>query len=107
MSNKFSKIGFSMILYIKLVAISLALLFSVAYYKRREITDYLVKNHWIHLKFKESKLAHQLLDGLRGIEIGASAQNPFGLNTLNVDYSDDYTSIFKEEERDKTNGEYV
>lgn len=38
------------------------------------------------MTFPESKLAHKYLDGLRGIEIGASAHNPFGLNTLNVDY---------------------
>lgn len=36
-------------------------------------------------KFKESALAHQLLDGLTGIEVGGAAHNPFGLNTLNVD----------------------
>lgn len=35
--------------------------------------------------FPESALAHQLLDGLRGIEIGESAHNAFGLNTINVD----------------------
>lgn len=34
--------------------------------------------------FPESLLAHQLLDGLKGLEIGASAHNPFGLNTRNV-----------------------
>lgn len=38
------------------------------------------------MTFPESPLAHKHLDGLRGIEIGASAHNPFGLNTLNVDY---------------------
>jgi SAM-dependent methyltransferase len=48
--------------------------------------------------FKESKLAHQLLDGKRGIEIGASAHNAFGLKTLNVDYTDDDSTSFKEEE---------
>jgi len=36
------------------------------------------------IQFKESRLAHKLLDGLKGIEIGASAHNPFGLNTRNV-----------------------
>lgn len=46
-------------------------------------------------KFQESFLAHHLLDGLRGLEIGASAHNPFGLNTLNVDWSDDLTTSFK------------
>ena len=35
--------------------------------------------------FKESALAHQLLDGLQGLEIGSSAHNAFGLDTLNVD----------------------
>lgn len=35
--------------------------------------------------FKESALAHQLLDGLKGLEIGGSAHNAFGLDTLNVD----------------------
>lgn len=45
--------------------------------------------------FQESSLAHHLLDGLRGLEIGASAHNPFGLNTLNVDWSEDLTTPFK------------
>lgn len=57
-------------------------------------------------KFPESKLAHQLLDGLRGLEIGGSAHNPFGLKTLNVDYSDDYSTVFKQEEV-KMCGEYA
>jgi SAM-dependent methyltransferase len=48
--------------------------------------------------FPESALAHKLLDGLRGIEIGGSAHNSFGLNTLNVDYTDDYTTVFKKQE---------
>ena len=39
--------------------------------------------------FRENALAHKLLDGLRGIEIGSSAHNAFGLNTLNVNYTDD------------------
>lgn len=47
------------------------------------------------LVFPESQLAHTILDGLRGIEIGASAHNPFGLKTLNVDYTDDLTTGFK------------
>lgn len=49
-------------------------------------------------KFRESALAHKLLDGLRGLEIGGSAHNAFGLNTLNVDYTDDYTTTFKQHE---------
>lgn len=32
----------------------------------------------------ESPLAHRLLDGLAGLEIGAAAHNSFGLNTKNV-----------------------
>ena len=35
--------------------------------------------------FPESALAHELLDGLKGLEIGSSAHNAFGLDTLNVD----------------------
>ena len=35
--------------------------------------------------FPESALAHELLDGLTGLEIGGAAHNSFGLNTLNVD----------------------
>lgn len=49
------------------------------------------------MKFKESKLAHTYLDGLEGLEIGASAHNPFGLNTLNVDYTKD-VDVFKKEQ---------
>lgn len=51
------------------------------------------------MKFPESKLAHKYLDGLIGIEIGGSAHNPFGIaNCLNVDYTGDMNTIFKEEE---------
>ncbi len=49
------------------------------------------------MKFKESALAHRLLDGLDGIEIGGSAHNPFGLKTRNVDYCAEMT-CFKQEE---------
>ena len=42
-----------------------------------------------HIPFPESRLAHRYLDGLGGIEIGASAHNPFGLNSLNVDYTEE------------------
>lgn len=54
------------------------------------------------LHFKESALAHALLDGLRGLEIGASAHNAFGLNTLNVDYTDENNTAFKKEEIQNT-----
>jgi SAM-dependent methyltransferase len=36
------------------------------------------------MKFREHRLAHSLLDGLRGLEIGAASHNPFGLRTRNV-----------------------
>jgi glycosyltransferase involved in cell wall biosynthesis len=49
------------------------------------------------MRFQESALAHQLLDGLEGIEIGGSAHNAFGLKTRNVDFTADLT-IFKQEE---------
>ena len=35
--------------------------------------------------FQESALAHELLDNLRGLEIGGASHNAFGLDTLNVD----------------------
>lgn len=50
------------------------------------------------MKFHESALAHHYLDGLRGLEIGGSAHNPFGLNTLNVDYTDDMATVYKKAE---------
>jgi len=49
------------------------------------------------MKFKESALAHKLLDGLEGIEIGGSAHNSFGLKTRNVDFTKEMTA-FKQEE---------
>jgi SAM-dependent methyltransferase len=42
------------------------------------------------VRFPEHGLAHQLLDGLRGLEIGAAAHNPFGLNARNVTPREDY-----------------
>ena len=50
------------------------------------------------MKFRESNLAHKYLDGLKGIEIGGAAHNPFGLNTLNVDVSNDYSNVYKRAE---------
>lgn len=50
------------------------------------------------MKFKDSKLAHKYLDGLKGIEIGGSAHNPFNLDTKNVDYTDDMDTVFKQAE---------
>ncbi len=57
------------------------------------------------MKFKQSALAHQFLDGLEGLEIGGSAHNSFGLKTRNVDYCGDIT-VFKQEEI-KICGEYL
>ena len=39
--------------------------------------------------FKESQLAHQMLDGLKGLEIGPSSHNPFGLNARYVGQRDE------------------
>src|SRR5437016_4665411 len=46
--------------------------------------------------FRQSRLAHRYLDGLRGIEIGGSAHNQFGLQTLNFDNS--VETVFKAKE---------
>lgn len=48
--------------------------------------------------FQESALAHKLLDGMAGLEIGGSAHNAFGLDTLNVDYTADMDTVFKKAE---------
>lgn len=49
--------------------------------------------------FKDSEIAHNLLDNLWGIEIGGSAHNPFNLpHCLNVDYSESMNSVFKKAE---------
>lgn len=50
------------------------------------------------MKFPESALAHQYLDGLKGIEIGGSAHNSFGLDTINVDRWGDMENHFKQNE---------
>lgn len=51
-----------------------------------------------YTKFPESQRAHAYLDGLRGLEIGGSAHNPFGLKTLNIDYTDSPFTFFKQTE---------
>lgn len=52
------------------------------------------------MKFPEHALAHSLLDGLIGIEIGGAAHNPFNIKgCLNVDYTADLNTIFKQGER--------
>lgn len=50
-------------------------------------------------KFRESELAHKYLDGLIGVQIGGSAHNDFGLNCINVDYTNEITVYKKEEMR--------
>jgi SAM-dependent methyltransferase len=50
------------------------------------------------MKSPTSALANSLLTGLKGIEMGASAHNPFGLDTLNVDWTDSLDTSWKEEE---------
>lgn len=45
----------------------------------------------------ESALAHKYCVG-KGLEIGGAAHNPFGLNTLNVDFTDSMETEFKKEE---------
>jgi SAM-dependent methyltransferase len=50
------------------------------------------------MKSPTSALANSLLTGLKGIEMGASAHNPFGLDTLNVDWTDSLDTSWKKEE---------
>jgi len=50
------------------------------------------------MKFPESELAHRLLDGLKGIEIGGSAHNAFNIpGCLNVDYTSELNAHKKAE----------
>jgi len=48
------------------------------------------------MSFEQSKIALQYLSGLKGIEIGGAAHNPFGLDTINVDICE--SEIFKSEQ---------
>ncbi|HWF18609.1 MAG TPA: class I SAM-dependent methyltransferase [Verrucomicrobiae bacterium] len=50
------------------------------------------------MKFPESKLAHKYLDGLKGLEIGGSAHNSFGLNTKNADVNPGLGTVYKKAE---------
>lgn len=51
------------------------------------------------MTFKDLALAHKYLDNLKGIEIGASAHNPFNLkDCINVDYTNDMNTVFKQAE---------
>jgi SAM-dependent methyltransferase len=49
------------------------------------------------MKFPESKLAHKYCVGT-GLEIGGSAHNPFGLDTLNVDITGSMDTVYKKSE---------
>lgn len=49
------------------------------------------------MKFKTSNLANQYLKGLKGVEVGGSAHNSYDLDTINVDYTQDFT-IYKQQE---------
>lgn len=53
---------------------------------------------------KRSDLADKYLKNLNGIEIGGSCHNAFGLNTINVDYTDDLNTGFKKYEIEHCNG---
>jgi glycosyltransferase involved in cell wall biosynthesis/2-polyprenyl-3-methyl-5-hydroxy-6-metoxy-1,4-benzoquinol methylase len=55
---------------------------------RGEAAD--VDPHMATAIFPEHALAHDLLDGLVGLEIGAAAHNPFGLRTRNVAVPEGY-----------------
>ena len=50
------------------------------------------------MKFSESAIAHKYLKGLKGLEIGGSSHNPFGLDTLNVDVTNSFDTVFKQQE---------
>lgn len=53
----------------------------------------------LRIKFPESRLAHKYLDGLKGLEIGGSVHNPFGLDTKNVDYTTEENQYKKLEKK--------
>jgi len=56
---------------------------------------------WLKKQFPVSELAYKRLRKLKGIEIGASAQVDFKLNTLNVDmsYNTDKNNIYGQEQK--------
>jgi SAM-dependent methyltransferase len=47
---------------------------------------------------KESAFVHRHLDGLKGIEIGASAHNDYGIDAINVDRYESMDTVYKQEE---------
>lgn len=50
--------------------------------------------------FPESALAHQLLDGMKGLEVGGALHNAFGLDTVNVDLYPQLDTVYKQAERE-------
>jgi SAM-dependent methyltransferase len=50
------------------------------------------------LQQHDSEFVHRYLDGLKGIEIGGSAHNDFGLDAINVDRYGSTNTIYKDEE---------
>lgn len=61
------------------------------------ITNVRVYDHSAPNIFRESKIAHKYLDGLNGVEIGAAAHNPFGLEgciNVGLKYSDPHDFEF-------------
>lgn len=59
--------------------------------------------------FKESALAHQLLDGLKGLEVGGSRHNQWGLDIVNVDKfgTDDPRGQIYRDEQIRLCGEFL
>jgi SAM-dependent methyltransferase len=47
---------------------------------------------------RQSAFVHRQLDGLEGIEIGASAHNDYGVNAINVDRYESMDTKYKQEE---------
>jgi SAM-dependent methyltransferase len=47
---------------------------------------------------RESVFVHRYLDGLKGIEVGGSAHNDYGVDAINVDRFESMDTIFKQEE---------
>jgi SAM-dependent methyltransferase len=64
-----------------------------------------VSNKHRGITFKEQELAHELLDGLQGIELGAAAHNPFGLDSINIAPADDF--VFYREAQVEMCGAYA
>jgi predicted SAM-dependent methyltransferase len=75
---------------IGVTSLALALLLCLAFASafKKTVADCYVDKKYVYTHpenvHKESALAHKLLDGLCGIEIGAASYAPFGLKTVNV-----------------------